>query len=82
VEDDRLQGIRRKLLDDGLSKEVYDIMLSKFKVPSSKKGTLRAYQLVWNSFGTYCKKKGRNKEEVDPTRRARQGPRSMQRLQH
>ena len=42
-------------------------MLSKFKVPSDNKSTLRAYQNVWAKFVHFCTKRQRNFKQIHPT---------------
>ena len=54
------------MIAKGFSKEVYQMLVTKFKTPSADKGTLRTYQNVWSSFANFCKRNGRKQEEVDP----------------
>ena len=42
-----------------------DLLLQKFKVPSAKKGTLRAYERVWQEFSDYCKRHNRVREALE-----------------
>ena len=62
-----MQSIRNKLIAGGFSEEVFTMMLSKFKIPSPAKGTLRRYQEVWSKFSAYCTERKRGREEVSPT---------------
>ena len=65
LENDRLQSIRRSLIDKGFTKQVYEMMLAKFKTPSANKGTLRSYQNVWQSFGAFCSRQGKRKDDLN-----------------
>ena len=65
--DDRLQSIRGRLLEEGYSSKVCELLVKKFKVPSATKGTLRAYQDVWTEFSSYCRRNGRRREDLEET---------------
>ena len=41
------------------------MMLAKFKTPSANKGTLRSYQNVWQSFGAFCSRQGKRKDDLN-----------------
>ena len=57
VEDGRLDCIRRKLLTKGFTSDVFNLLVSKFKVPSETRGTLHTYQTTWEKFTAYCESK-------------------------
>jgi len=42
------------LLSSGFTSDVFDLLVSKFKIPSETRGTLHTYQTTWEKFGTYC----------------------------
>ena len=65
MEDGRLACIRRKLLEDGFNLDVFNLLISKFKIPSETRGTLRTYQTTWEKYTEYCRTHNLNRNAME-----------------
>ena len=67
MEDGRLDCIRRKLLTKGFTSDVFNLLVSKFKVPSETRGTLHTYQTTWEKFTAYCESRSLDRDAMEVT---------------
>ena len=42
-------------MKNGFTEDVFNLFVSKFKVPSETRGTLHNYQVTWDKFTTFCR---------------------------
>lgn len=49
---------------DGFTLDVFNLLLTKFKVPTERRGTLHSYQISWERFSKYCKENSLDRDSM------------------